>query len=47
MTQSNISFIALIVQGLGELDIKFDKNGVVESCKGTIKIPYVKLYTSP
>jgi 5'-nucleotidase len=47
MTQSNISFIALIVQGLGELDIKFDKNGVVESCKGTIKIPYDETVYQP
>jgi 5'-nucleotidase len=47
MTKSCISFFALIVQGLGELDIKFDENGVVKSCKGTIKIPYDETVYQP
>ena len=38
---------ALNCQGLGELDIVFDKDGVVESCNGTIKIPYDELVYEP
>ena len=34
-------------QGLGKLDIVFDKDGVVESCTGTIKIPYDELVYEP